>query len=64
MVRPWKEFSSAIRMHFSGPPVAWPAARTSFNAPSIASVPLLEKKARSSPDAVHSFSASKPWYWL
>ena len=63
MVRPWKELSSAITIDFSGE-IAWPAARTSFSAPSIASVPLLEKKARSSPDAVQSFSASRPWYSL
>src|ERR1051325_991278 len=64
-VRPWKEFSRARIRHLA----LWPLellaranARASFNAPSQASVPLLQKKALSSPETLISFLASSDWY--
>ena len=55
-------FSSATRRHFASPPILCPVSRASLIDPSMASVPLFEKKARSSPESEHSFSASGPWY--
>src|SRR5882757_6865682 len=68
-VRPWNEPSRARKRDFPGfaePLVPalldWPYARAIFSAPSQASVPLLQKKARSRPEAWVRTLASCAWY--
>ena len=59
MLRPWKEFSSAMISYFSGM-MARPCECTILSAPSIASVPVLAKKQRCSPLISASRLASGP----
>ena len=60
-VRPWNELSSATISYLSGA-IFRPCERTIFSAPSIASVPELQKKLRCKPLASASRFASGPWY--
>ena len=61
MVRPWKELSSETISYFSGL-ILPPWERTILIAASMASVPELQKKLRSSPLISASRFASGPWY--
>ena len=58
--RPWKAFSNTITSGRSSP-LSWPNLRAIFSAASLASRPVLQKKALVRPDSSTSLAASCSW---